>query len=541
MAPRWLDRALRGIQKGPKIAPKAFENNPKSSLKRAPRAPPNPRIQGPVQQYLSYIPHNGHPQGSNSPQEVPKKAPTRPQPHPEAGGLPSRGRGVVRLASPRRAEPRRRDIFLRTPPQETGNYDPFRHKYLREAFVTVYATGDGKAIDCHKHFIEEAGQTEHSEFVKNFLKPGYLDEGPLGPKSSRARPKSHPKPKPKASVATKNMLRPPRQPLPDELAPPGGDRPGQMFSDAPIPLPRVSSQAPAAADGAGAGDAGLRDLRGPDDRCLAQTRNGTRCTNAKKHGDTAMLPQIPADPGAEEPHGGPQLRGERSDNQLQRAAGGSPWGGSAYFCTQHAKQAKSEKSQRTTAAALAHSLRSAATNWAAASEKEQMEEAIRRSMGDQDGEFRKRQERSQAILAPRLLQEGLERLDTAPFGNCQFIAVARSSGTGVSHERLRQEVCDYLETLAPMFADFGDFPDYKLYVDGMRADGAWGDHLTLTAMSHLLNRPIDVITDSVSHNYIRRVEPHHSVAKSSWGPPVVVVHYGERHYETTRPASQASA
>ena len=70
-----------------------------------------------------------------------------------------------------------------------GIYDPSRHVYLRQTFVTVWVTADRTVFDGHKHFIEGAGYTEHAQFVERLLNKKDLTEVPQGPKSSR-----HPQP-----------------------------------------------------------------------------------------------------------------------------------------------------------------------------------------------------------------------------------------------------------------------------------------------------------------------------------------------------------
>ena len=69
----------------------------------------------------------------------------------------------------------------------------------------------------------------------------------------------------------------------------------------------------------------------------------------------------------------------------------------------------------------------------------------------------------------------------------------------------------------------------------MRQAGNWGDHLTLTCMAHLLNRPIKVITDSSHAAYVNEVTPPDVVARETWGEPISIAHYGENHYEATIP------
>ncbi len=38
-----------------------------------------------------------------------------------------------------------------------GFYSVWRHMYLRRTFVTVYLTSEGRAVDCHKHYVRMWG------------------------------------------------------------------------------------------------------------------------------------------------------------------------------------------------------------------------------------------------------------------------------------------------------------------------------------------------------------------------------------------------
>ena len=67
----------------------------------------------------------------------------------------------------------------------------------------------------------------------------------------------------------------------------------------------------------------------------------------------------------------------------------------------------------------------------------------------------------------------------------------------------------------------------------MRQPGSWGDHLTLTAISHLTLRPIRVISESTTLPVM--INPPDFISHSLWQPEVIVAHQGEFHYEATAP------
>ena len=227
------------------------------------------------------------------------------------------------------------------------------------------------------------------------------------------------------------MIGPPEEPMLGEPAPLGDGGPDAIFAAPPAPpvLVLSISQAAAAQESARRDASSMSPLRDSDGACIAETREGTRCTNARKHGDPRLCHSSSRPPRSPRSHPGPKVRCHHNDDQFASdVPGGAPPGEPAYFCAQHAKQATSAKVRKKTASAFSQALTHATRNWAVASDREQMEEAIRRSLADKDGGFHKRQERSRAILEPRLLEQGRVRLETAPFGNCRFIAVASSSG-----------------------------------------------------------------------------------------------------------------
>lgn len=65
----------------------------------------------------------------------------------------------------------------------------------------------------------------------------------------------------------------------------------------------------------------------------------------------------------------------------------------------------------------------------------------------------------------------------------------------------------------------------------------WGDELTLCAASHLLLRPVVVLSDQ-EHEKERRFEPPPLIHSSVWGPEVYIVHLNNNHYEATCPLAK---
>jgi hypothetical protein len=91
---------------------------------------------------------------------------------------------------------------------QSDEYSFWKHMFLRRTFVTIYLTDSGKAVDCHKHYIEACGHSEHAWFIETLQKPDGLANIASGPKNSKPQPKK-PKAKSKRSEALSAMLRSP--------------------------------------------------------------------------------------------------------------------------------------------------------------------------------------------------------------------------------------------------------------------------------------------------------------------------------------------
>ena len=380
--------------------------------------------------------------------------------------------------------------------KETGAYDVFRHTYLRQGFVTVYVTVEGRILDGHKHYIQAGGQSEHSVFVQGLLNKGFLDQIKQGPKKSRPS-KPHPKPKCKWSERLKNMLKPPAQ----EECPASGAVAPSAAAAASGAAAMAKSKAKSSAKslpGQSVGPATSSFLHcqaatnQEDQQCMAQTKDGERCERYRKKGN---------------------------------------------FCVQHAKVLEGQKSLKAMYLTIKIFLGSA-HNTFNDQEAAQVAQAIQNSLEDNE-EAQQKLKRSMALLAPRLRMRNIRRVDTQALGDCQFIAVAMSGKLDIHHESLRQQVCDYLEALPATFQEiFKDFAQFTAYVQRMRKSCTWGDHLTLLAMAHLLLRPICVITDSTHEEVsVMEILPPETIAQAAWGEPIWIVLYGEKHYEATETTS----
>lgn len=70
----------------------------------------------------------------------------------------------------------------------------------------------------------------------------------------------------------------------------------------------------------------------------------------------------------------------------------------------------------------------------------------------------------------------------------------------------------------------------------MGRSGTWGDDLCVIAMSHLLWRPIYIITDRENDDEaLMMFEPPTMISKETWGEPVYISYLGFKHYEACLP------
>ena len=70
------------------------------------------------------------------------------------------------------------------------------------------------------------------------------------------------------------------------------------------------------------------------------------------------------------------------------------------------------------------------------------------------------------------------------------------------------------------------------YLRGVRGI-AWGDHLTLVAVSRMFKCVINVVSDTDSQVYSNAVIP--PVIENT---TITIAHYGEKHYESCEPSEE---
>lgn len=91
---------------------------------------------------------------------------------------------------------------------------------------------------------------------------------------------------------------------------------------------------------------------------------------------------------------------------------------------------------------------------------------------------------------------------------------------------MRGEVAAYLQRNAANFRDFQS-DGWEQYLQQVGSN-AWGDHLTLLAMSNMFGVRFEIVSDRASGDHIHQV-----AGPEARGQIIVIAHYHERHYEST--------
>lgn len=126
-------------------------------------------------------------------------------------------------------------------------------------------------------------------------------------------------------------------------------------------------------------------------------------------------------------------------------------------------------------------------------------------------------------------------------GNCQFASVSNqleNFGVTVSHEILRQKSVawlrlngSYVLANGSKISDFLSMNEtsWNKYCDGLAKPNAWGDHLSLIALSQLYQLRIVIISSVRSEDYITIVTPLNASAQEK---TLLLGHLHESHYDS---------
>jgi len=144
-------------------------------------------------------------------------------------------------------------------------------------------------------------------------------------------------------------------------------------------------------------------------------------------------------------------------------------------------------------------------------------------------------------MQERLTMYELKEREIAGDGNCQFAAVSdQLFNTPKYHGWVRNKVTKWLESKANFLIDnsarLSDFlcrdifQTWSDYVEYMKLDGSWGDHITLVAIANVFERTIMIISsiDNPGRNDgVIYIEPK---IQKKGSPMLLLSHWHERHY-----------
>ena len=402
---------------------------------------------------------------------------------------------------------------------DAGHYTIKQHMYLRRSFVSIYVAADKAALDTHKHFIEAGGHSEHAWFINRLQTPAKLDRIATGPKNSMPH---HTKPKPKSKVPEE---------LRQRLQCPS--RRGLMENHAAIPLPvgepdktaLVSVSVDPGSETsftASSSQQGLCKARlwadGLLSQCGVKTGDKDFC---KRHFEVQSHGRIDED-------APPEVAAKARKHLLKRTQ-------TPISHSQSSEQSTSKKKRQgdvgeQTGMKVDEFLRGVVQAWMGNGgfSADDIDKAVQLSLQPDPEQVAKRNARSELVNG-RLEFFGRKREGTPTDGNCQFIAVARGLGRpDAAHLELRKEVVEYLKKNRREFKEFTVEGSWDAYIEYISAAGGWGDHVTLTVLSRLYYCEFQIVTDRSTLPFVTTITP-----PEIRRPGIVLVHYGEVHYEST--------
>ena len=327
-----------------------------------------------------------------------------------------------------------------------------------------------------------AGHSEHSLFIQTLLAPEESKPIPVGVSLAAAKKKAPKRGTPKRSAKLKAMLRPPSstktasETADEERVVPASDHMLDL-----LPGAFVEGK-----------DFPILDTVGQDKQslCMATTNQGKRCRRKRTHGS---------------------------------------------FCSHHHELAASPKWTMTLFDSIKEPARLAMKSW----EQSQLDLAIQLSE-EENKELQHRMEHSYRRVDTRLAAMGLRRVPVPALGNCQFDSLIYTAEIPMTSMELRKFISQYLQPLARLFGGRmeGQFHGrYGAYCANLAKDGVWGDELSLLGAAHILQRPIVVVTDSLSENeFCRQISPPALIDESLWGQKVVLASILDRHFDATEPS-----
>ena len=132
-------------------------------------------------------------------------------------------------------------------------------------------------------------------------------------------------------------------------------------------------------------------------------------------------------------------------------------------------------------------------------------------------------------LADHLAQFGFSSVDVPGDGSCQFHAVVLSAGLDMSAADLRKEVIAHMAHNPLHDASFVHGGDWSGYLERLKLSTTLGHHMTLTAVTEILGRPIVVHSSgNLGNPMVIPVQMHDGEQAPA---PIKLAFDPERHYQ----------
>jgi len=124
-----------------------------------------------------------------------------------------------------------------------------------------------------------------------------------------------------------------------------------------------------------------------------------------------------------------------------------------------------------------------------------------------------------------------EEVPTRGDGNCQF----RALSVGIyeredRHAEVRANIVQHLRENSERYFQFVESGEvFADYVNRISQDGQWGDEITLRAFVEYYSRGVRVLSDNEQNSVIDHIR------EGLQGDAITITHYGEVHYNGTKP------
>ncbi len=127
-------------------------------------------------------------------------------------------------------------------------------------------------------------------------------------------------------------------------------------------------------------------------------------------------------------------------------------------------------------------------------------------------------EKAQRLKSQQIVERRLE-------GDCLFVAVLWAGNLALDPYNFRQQVVQHLSMFPSLFRPWFDqkWSSFERYLAAMGRSGTWGDDICVIAMSHLLWRPICIVTDRENDDEaLMMFEPPTMISQETCGEPIYI-------------------